>query len=97
MIELDNDALMLARGRFATVRGVHEDAKRDLMMLCSLLSSVSTKILRQMQPANDDIPVSVSMLVEEGRATLDKIEAMTKHIEALAIQRAALKVDAWPR
>lgn len=97
MTELDNDALMLARGRYSTIRAAHEDSKKQLAVLCGALQAVSTKVLFQMQPREEEIPVSVSMLVEQGREVLTKIEACAREIEALAIQRAALKGEAWPR
>lgn len=93
---IDNDTLM-ARGSYATVRGAHEDEKKNLSILCGELSSTATKILRAMQPENDAIPESVDSLITMGRGTLDAMEACAKRIEGLAQQKQGLKQQAWGR
>lgn len=85
----------LARGDYATVRSAHEDAKKNLQMLCGTLSSLSAQVLRRMQPDNDDVPDSVEELVNRARQTLNMIEQTSHNIESLARQRAELKIKAW--
>jgi len=96
LTQIDDDTLM-ARGSYATVRGQHEDEKQNLSVLCGELSSTATKILRQMQPAHDDVPASVDELIASGRKTLDAMDLCAKRIVSLAQQRAALKHPAWGR
>ena len=93
---IDDDTLM-ARGSYATVRGIHEDEKKSLSILCGELASVSTKILRAMQPENDAVPESVDSLIAMGRGTLNAMEACAKRIESLAQQKQGLKHPAWGR
>jgi hypothetical protein len=94
----DIDAVvLLARGQYATVRAAHEDAKKDLQMLCGQLSSVASQVLRKMQPGEDEIPDSVASLIQAGRRTLDMMEETTSRIESLAKQRSELKKEAWSK
>lgn len=92
-----SEEVRLARGDYSTVRAAHEDEKKNLAKLCSMLQSVPATILRQMQPDNDEIPESVESLLYSGRNTLDMIEACADRIESLAKQRAELKSKAWSR
>jgi hypothetical protein len=93
---IPNDVIM-ARGKYSTIRSAHEDSKKALQVLCGKLSSVSSRTLRQMQPDNDVEPESVADLLAEGRKALDDIEATCKVIAALAQQRAELRPLAWGR
>lgn len=97
MDDLANDALMLERGRYSTIRSKHEDAKKSLQMLCGELASTATKVLRRMQPDNDDIPDGIADLFLNARNTLTMMENCAAEIESLAVQRAALKPLAWPK
>lgn len=95
--ELSNDALMLARGKFSTIRAAHEDEKKKLAMLCGQMGAIAPQILRYMQPDNDNTPEigAVLGLLSLGRETLDRIEESVGEIEVLSIHRAQLKKDAW--
>jgi hypothetical protein len=97
MIDLTkiSDGLLLARGCYATVRGEHEDAKKRLAVLCGHMGAINSQILRKCQPDSDDVPDGVSELLDEGRATMEKIAVCTAEIESLARQRAELKPSAW--
>lgn len=89
--------VIVARGKYSTVRGAHEDAKKQLSVLCGRLSSVSSQVLRYMQPANDDAPqmAAVHDLMQMGREYLDDIDACIVQINELDAQRSALKPEAW--
>jgi hypothetical protein len=95
MIDLTDDELMIARGRYSTVRGAHEDAKLALSKLCGQLGASAAQILRRMQPDSDDVPERVEDLLEGCRNTLTLMDACVVEIEELAKQRAALKGAAW--
>lgn len=99
MLDLNElpQALLLARGQYATVRSAHEDSKKQLQILCGKLGATSAQILRAMQPDNDGVPANVGELMDTCRTTMDLIESMTMQIQALAQQRADLKPLAWPR
>ena len=99
MIDLSkiDDETLMARGAYSTIRAAHEDAKKELSILCGELISCSTRILRQMQPAEDEVPTSVDVLVTVGRATLDAIEVCAKRIESLAAQKQGIRQQAWGR
>jgi hypothetical protein len=89
--------VLRARGEYSTVRAAHEDEKKNLQMLCGLLSSTSAQILRRLQPDNDGIPDSVSELLASGRQTLQMMEDAATRIESLAKQRQELKAKAWSK
>lgn len=91
--------LLMARGKYATVRSEHEDAKKRMQMLCGLLGATSAQILRAIQPDNDGIPdaSSIGSLLASGRNTLSEIEACAAMIADLAEQRSDLKRVAWPK
>lgn len=97
--ELSNDALMLARGKFSTIRAAHEDEKKKLSLLCSQMGAIAPQILRYMQPDNDETPElgAVFGLLSIGRETLDRIEECVGEIELLAIHRSQLKKEAWSK
>jgi len=99
MIDLSkiDPAILENRGAYSTVRGAHEDAKKSLQMLCGELASTATKVLRRMQPDNDDVPASIDDLLTQARNTLTMMEACASNIESLAEQRAQLKPLAWPK
>lgn len=101
MIDLESlsPTMLLARGSYATVRSAHEDAKKELQVLCGKMGATSAQILRKMQPDNDAVPdgVAIADLLAVCRSTIDEIERTTASIEALAKQRADLKPMAWPR
>lgn len=90
-----DDATLLARGKYSTVRGAHEDAKKSLQVLCGQLSTAAVKVLRRMQPDNDDVPDSVDDLVSGARNTIVLMEECIAEIESLAQQRRDLKSLAW--
>lgn len=90
-------AILENRGAYSTVRAAHEDAKKSLQMLCGELASTATKVLRRMQPDNDDIPDGIADLFLNARNTLTMMENCAAEIESLAVQRAALKPLAWPK
>jgi len=88
---------IIARGQYATVRSAHEDAKKQLSILCGQFANIAPGVLRAMQPAEDEAPDmrTVNELLATGAATLSKIEACIDDIEKLSMQRAALKHAAW--
>lgn len=90
---------IIARGQYATIRSAHEDEKKQLSILCGQLSSASSQVLRYMQPGDDDTPDlrAVNDMIESARKTLEEIEKCVTNIEALAMQRGALKQSAWGR
>jgi hypothetical protein len=90
-----SDEVRIARGDYSTVRAAHEDAKKSMQMLCGQLSSLASRMLRKMQPDNDEIPGSVAALISGGHDTLVLMEACAQQIESLAQQRADLKPAAW--
>jgi len=86
---------LINRGAYATVRGAHEDEKKNLQKICGQLSAIATQVLRKMQPDHDDAPDSVESLIESGRLLLDMMQACSERIESLAKQRQELKAKAW--
>lgn len=90
-------AILENRGAYSTVRAAHEDAKKSLQILCGELASTATKVLRRMQPDNDDVPDGIADLLLAARNTLTLMETCTTEIESLAKQRSELKPLAWPK
>ncbi|MBV8060809.1 MAG: hypothetical protein JO253_04705 [Alphaproteobacteria bacterium] len=91
------DEVLLARGKYSTVRAEHEDAKKSLQILCGKLTSAGTQLLRMAQPDGDG-PMdtkNVSMALQTARNTIGEIESCIAYIDSLAIQRAELKPIAW--
>lgn len=85
-----------ARGQYATVRAAHEDAKKELSVLCGQLAATASQILRTMQPEEEPIPIAnVCHLIDSARCVIGEIEELARKIESLAEQRAALKTKAW--
>lgn len=100
MIDFDNidPLLMLARGRYATIRSAHEDSKKQLAILCGGLSAASAQVLRAMQPDSGEPDMAhVNALLASCRAAIDKINACADEVKSLGEQRAALKPVAWPK
>lgn len=90
---------IIAKGHYSIVRAAHEDEKKRLSLLCGQFATISSQVLRQMQPDSDAVPdmYSVRGLIAQGRALLDQIDRCSTEIEELADQRAALKSSAWGR
>lgn len=97
MIDLDqvDKALLLARGKYSTVRALHEDQKKALSIESGKLQSIASQVLKRMQPDNDEVPESVSDLLLKGRAHIDEMERIVADIESLAALRNELKREAW--
>lgn len=95
---IDNETI-IARGQYATVRSAHEDEKKRLAVLCGQFASISSQVLRLMQPDGDAAPDvgTARGLIANGRELLGKISDSVSSIEGLAVQRAALKPAAWGR
>jgi hypothetical protein len=93
---IDQDTI-IARGQYATVRSAHEDEKKKLSILCGQFANVAPQILRHMQPDGDAMPDmrAVADLISFGRNLINKIDECVDEIQALAMQRAALKDSAW--
>lgn len=90
------DDLLLARGRYSTVRAAHEDQLHRLQVLTGQLSAFGSQMLRFMQP-NDGDPCDITGLLKDARTTVDQIEECAAMINELAAQRAELKPKAWPK
>lgn len=99
MMELDNlpPDLLMARGKYATIRSAHEDAKKRMGILCGSLSATASQILRAVQPDNDAIPdyADVDSKIQTCNSLVYQISECAAEIAELAGQRAALKVTAW--
>jgi len=91
-----SDDLLLARGRYSTVRAAHEDELKHLQVLTGQLSAFGSQMLRWMQPAEGQ-PEDLSGLLKDARTTLDSIEQCAATITELAIMKADLKPLAWPK
>lgn len=99
MTDLDtiDESLLIARGKYSTIRSEHEDAKKALQILCGELQSHSARILKHMQPDNDSVPDSVDAIFKAARITLDEMEVLVADMEQLAKQRSTLRPVAWPK
>lgn len=101
MNHLDNlpPELIYARGQYATIRALHEDAKSRMSVLSGAVGSITSKVLFAVQPKDDSAPdfEHVQTLLSQARATLDQMDALAGDITELAKQRADLKDTAWPK
>lgn len=88
--------LILARGKYSTVRSAHEDELKRLQILTGQLSAFGSQVLRWMQPA-EGTPEDISGLLKDARHTIDQIEQCAGTISELAAQKAELKPVAWPK
>lgn len=95
MNPLDDTTLMVLRGQYSTIRAAHEDRKADLAKLCGVLTSLSSQILRHMQPDNAIQPGSTAPLFAEAWTALDAMVTCSHDIAELARQRIELKPLAW--
>lgn len=89
--------VLLARGKYATVRGAQEDSKKELSILCGGVSSTASQILRAMQPDNNSQPDMAAVLtwIEHCTKLLSKVEDCAHDIDNYDSQRRALKPLAW--
>lgn len=95
MLNLDDisQEVLIARGKYSTVKGEHEEAKRKLHGLCSRLQIAMTVTLKR---STSNPPEDVSDEILQMRQLLDEIDRVTVRIESLSAQRKALKEAAWP-
>lgn len=98
MIDLStvSPEILNARGAYSTVRAAHEDAMKELQVLCGGLSSVSAQILRAVQKEGDQA-IPLYSLIANASGMVQEIEKLTAEIESLAKQKADLKPLAWSR
>lgn len=92
-------ALLLARGKYASVRAEHEETKKRAQILCGSISAGAAQILRAVQPDNNAVidAVHVASLIAAMRKALDEAEQCADMIGKLSALRAELKPMAWPR
>lgn len=95
MLIFDDTDLMLARGKYSTIRAEHNDCLKKLSMLTGSLSSVSAQVLYAAQPKDEAQAIDVSAALGMGRGLLDEIDRCCMRIAELAKQRAELKPIAW--
>jgi hypothetical protein len=93
----DDTDLMLARGKYSTIRAEHEETKQQLQILTGLLTSNAAQILKGVQPADDRTAIDVSNLLCNMRFIVTDIDKCVMRIAELAKQRAELKPTAWPK
>ena len=91
--------LLLARGEYATVRSAHEDAKKQMQMMCGALGAGAAQVLRSVQPADDSEPdlATVRDLIDNCRNIMAAMDACADTIFTLSQQRTELKPRAWPK
>lgn len=90
-------SLLLARGRFSTVRAMHEDELKRLQMLCGQLSAVPSQVLRLLQQSDESNVADVSAILQDGRMLIDQLQECAKRVSQLAAQKAELRPTAWPK
>lgn len=95
MDELADNELMIARGRYATVRSEHESLKAELAILCRRLSSSSQQILKRMQPNDGASSLPIDELIEDCMLAVKDIDATAGAIRSIEKQRFELKAVAW--
>lgn len=86
-----------ARGAYSTVRAAHEDALKELQVLCGGLSSLSAQILRAAQKDADAPSTPLESLISNAEGHVKEIKTCAQEIESLAKQKAELKPLAWNR
>jgi hypothetical protein len=96
MEDLENVDLMVARGKYSTIRAEHEDAKKELQLLCSALMALPQQILKNGQ--DDEMKVdSAFELVKAAGEILKQLDRHLLVVKQLEQQRAELKLAAWPK
>ena len=99
MIDLStlDAALMLARGQYATVRAAHEDALKEMQILCGLHASYGSRMLKTSQPSMGSEITGFDVLHQSAIETLEKIKECEARVESLHAQREELRSIAWKR
>lgn len=97
MTKLDDTALMLARGRYSTIRARHEDLLKDLQKTAGMLTGLTAQILKGAQTDVDDGLTNVNLLIDKARELIEDMQQITENVEHLAKKKAELKPQAWPR
>lgn len=99
MIDLStlSPEILTARGAYSTVRGAHEDAKKDLQMRCGELMSLPAKILKCGQGDGAAEIDEAQNHLNAMRLLIDLMEGQLGEIKSLALQRAELKKEAWSK
>src|ERR1700737_2858479 len=97
MIDLSTipDELLIARGQYSMVRQAHEERKKLLVEACDELMSLAPKISRSGQKDSSVDDAIANIVV--AHQILDMAVAHLEEMKTLAIQRAELKLKAWPK
>lgn len=82
--------LLLARGKYATVRGACEDAIKALQKQAGELQSIPSIVLRKAQEGE-----RVDNLLETFDKVLSDVKRQCEIVFDLYHQKEALKTDAW--
>ena len=97
MLIFDDQELMLARGKYSTIRAEHEGEKQRMQMLVGEVTSLASQILKGVQPKDEASAVDVAPLLTTIRFAIDEMDRSRMRIAELGKQRAALRPTAWPR
>jgi hypothetical protein len=91
--------LLIARGQYATIRSAHEDAKKQMQMMCGSLGASAAQVLRAVQPDSNGLPdlEAVFNLLSVCSHTVEKMGDCASDIHGLAAKRASIKPAAWPK
>lgn len=90
-----DQATLLARGQYSTVRAAHEDGKSVLQVACGSGMSSFQQILKLGQSNNPDEVDEAMKKLDELLALMDTTKSHLGKMSQLAKQRQVLKVEAW--
>jgi hypothetical protein len=85
--------VLLARGKYSTVRAEHERLKIELQKLCSSIQGDLNAVLKA---ATGNTPVDCSEGIESIRETLNSILSIASQCGVLVQQKEELKLIAYP-
>lgn len=93
------EELILARGRYATVRAAHEDEKARMAKLGGNLNSLVSMLVKMVQPdeGNEFGLQQLDNIIDAMRENVTLMAECGGKIHSLGAQRNQLKEEAWPK
>jgi len=90
MQALDDDALMLARGKYSTLNAARKDSLNELRTECEAMQRTANDAMKYAQGDMTIMPSDISEHYKE-------IIRLADYVREIDAQRAELKNIAWPK
>lgn len=93
---MDDEALLIERGRYATLTRERDRMIESMTQLCGAIMSAVASVQGRSQKHDCDWS-AINEMMEGARTNIARLPAMIDALQAVVEQRNALRAVAWPK